>query len=439
MYNKNKTVIVYLAMNTNRDNVYRRNSVDLLKKSLDNLYIYYNNKFKHDIIIFYDYKFPFSDEEKKEIINNRKEIKFILLDETLWCPPDSEELKINPNISNWEDPKFPIGYRNMMRWYGILIYDYLSNLGYEMYMRMDDDSFILSEIDYDLFEFLYKNDIDYAFRAYCNDYHAGCKGLIEYIYQYIIDNNIKDYWIDRFIKGSSWTTSNYNRLGYYNNFMITKLAFWQKPEVKKFLQYIDKSGYMYTKKWGDLMVQSIAIQIFMDRNKIYQFNDWTYEHSTFHNFDTKSRLTWGGIYPKINNNNSYELNDEYTTKWYKKHRRYHINTFQTLDITKCITVNNNLSIDTNILNISNCLGIYNNISDIYFAINDYCLNCSNERHIIKQFYYRNPFGFFWSNDNNKLYVIDRDEFRKHNKNNNGISFLLNKLPNLSPSKQQIYN
>ena len=126
-YDKSKTVIVYLAMNTQRDESYGRDSRSMLEKSLDTLYENYNNQFKHDIIIFFDKKFPFEEKDREEIKKGRNEIQFRLLHDFLWSPPHCQEIHNNPNPSKWVAPHFSLGYRNMMRWYGILIYDYLNH------------------------------------------------------------------------------------------------------------------------------------------------------------------------------------------------------------------------------------------------------------------------------------------------------------------------
>jgi alpha 1,2-mannosyltransferase len=161
-YNKQKTVIVYLAMNTKKDATYGRDSRSMLEKSLDTLYKCYNDQFKHDIIIFYDNKAPFLDKDQMEIKKWRKEISFRLLSGNLWSPPICDEIKRRPDPKSWIAPHFSVGYRNMRRWYGILIYKYLTDLGYEWYMRMDDDSLLHSVINYDLFKFMYDNNYEYV-------------------------------------------------------------------------------------------------------------------------------------------------------------------------------------------------------------------------------------------------------------------------------------
>ena len=459
-YNKQKTVIVYLAMNTKKDATYGRDSRSMLEKSLDTLYKCYNDQFKHDIIIFYDNKAPFLDKDQMEIKKGRKEISFRLLSGNLWSPPICDEIKRRPDPKSWIAPHFSVGYRNMMRWYGILIYKYLTDLGYEWYMRMDDDSLLHSVINYDLFKFMYDNNYEYGFRSYCNDGLGVSDGLIEFCDEHIKRNNITPTFLDRFIKNkTSWKSSDYNILGYYNNFLISKISFWMRNDVQKFLIEFDSSGYMYTRRWNDLISQAVTIQIFMNREKVYHFNDWSYEHCTFSgNYDSKVELDWGGLYPKIEN--GLICNDKYTNDWYNKYNNYHINTFDTLHIKDCVKViNQNILNDVDILtnvnqnilkntsiknkllmkakfekkymskiispqndinNDTYYLGLFDTIDKVYNAMNDHWINCPTPIQRLTQFQYETPVAFIWYNNQsygdlyNKLYVINNNSIINYN-------------------------
>ena len=436
-YNKNKTVIVYLAMNTKKDILYNRDSRSMLEKSIDSLYKNYNNTFRHDIIIFYDSKFPFLEKDQQDIIKNRSEISFKLLSGDLWSLPNF----ITLNSKDWIEPHVPVGYRHMIRWYGILIYKYLIDLGYEWYVRLDDDSLIHSEINYDMFKFMYDNNYEYGFRAYSNDHIMVSNNLIELCDTYIKKNNITPTFLNRFTR--EWKTKEYNILGYYNNFLVSKLSFWINDDVQKFLKEIDNSGYIYTKRWGDLIIQAVTIQIFMNRNKLYHFNDWCYEHVTLN----KNHIICGGLYPKIENSNIVET--DYSKKWKEKYNTYHDNSFHTLNIKDCITITNQDIINKDLLN--NCeqtyvkkliktptgimpiktnkinanviyLGLYDNIEDVYNRIHDHWLNCSTTVKRSLQFEYDKPYAFLWYN--NKLYVINNKDLLTIS--DNSICFVVNK-------------
>jgi alpha 1,2-mannosyltransferase len=65
--------------------------------------------------------------------------------------------------------------------------------------------------------------------------------------------------------------------------------------VQRFLTAIDRSGCIYTHRWNDLVIQAAAVQIFMPREKVYKFIDWTYEHSSC-DYRHPNRLGWGGLF-----------------------------------------------------------------------------------------------------------------------------------------------
>lgn len=450
MYNKDKTVIVYLAMNTAKDESYGRDSRSMLEKSLDSLYMNYNNEFKHDIIVFYDSKYPFTQSDVADISKNRKEIRFQLIPDDLWCPPECEELKNNPNPKKWTDPKFSVGYRNMMRWYGILIYEYLAKLGYEWYMRMDDDSLLHSRIEYDLFKFMYDHNYEYGFRSYCNDHIGVSMGLIEFCKDYCINNNISPTFLNRYgLYNEISTTNKHNILGYYNNFLIAKLSFWLRDDVQKFLRHYDTSGYQYTRRWNDLISQAVTVQMFMDRNKVYHFNDWCYEHTTFGgNYDNKNSIAWGGLYPQIKD--SKILSTNYVKKWQTKYKIYHKNTFDTLHVENCLEKAN---IDLAYQKIppvdrfkpltnDDCyfLGKYEKLEDVYFAINDHWINCTTNTPRFVQFRHKAPIAFVWfhSETNNwyhkRLYAINNKRLINPYPNDNVTSFTVSKDLFVTPAQ-----
>ena len=74
----------------------------------------------------------------------------------------------------------------------------------------------------------------------------------------------------------------------YNNFFITKVAFWQRRDVQQFLQHVDASHTIYYNRWGDALWHSIALQLFLDPGRVHVFQDWSYEHIS------RKRLTYRG-------------------------------------------------------------------------------------------------------------------------------------------------
>ena len=56
-------------------------------------------------------------------------------------------------------------------------------------------------------------------------------------------------------------------LMYYNNFFITKTAFWKSENIKKVVDKIDKTGNVYYYRWGDAPLHTL-IATLEDKDKV---------------------------------------------------------------------------------------------------------------------------------------------------------------------------
>jgi hypothetical protein len=319
--------IVYLAQNTRKDAQYGRDSRSLLMHSLDLLFANYNNRFKQTVLIFHEG--DFSPEDQKAVARGRTEIQF---KEIHFETPSFLRKEEIPEI--WGG-KFGMGHRHMIRFYAVQVFDILEALGIDWFFRMDDDSFIHSKIDYDLFGFMESNNYEYGYRVDVREPEFCTHGFSETVEAYLVAERIKPTffydnvncdWVGqispmnlakiavkkilmrvnpnkKYVLNSPAHATygylpkrgsffQYNLWGYYNNFFITKVGFWKRPDVQAFLHYLDRIGGGYKYRWNDLITQTAAVQIFMPKEKVHKFTDWTYEHATVIN----GKLCWGGIY-----------------------------------------------------------------------------------------------------------------------------------------------
>jgi alpha 1,2-mannosyltransferase len=307
-----KPAIVYLAQNSTRDTQYGRDSRTLLEQSLDLLYKNYNNRFKHDILIFHEGDFKPKDQE--EVAKGRKEIQFQLIH---FAIPDFLPKGEVPEIWGEEHgARYGMGHRHMIRFYAVSLFHILNELGYDWFFRMDDDSFIHSPIEYNLFEFMVKNGYEYGYRVDVRDAETSAHGFGEAVLAYVkaaklsptflqerlhpaplkvhLKNLIKAYLmkVSPNKRYKLIPSFEYDLWGYYNNFFITPISFWMRKDVQEFINHFDRLGGWYKYRWNDLIFQSAAVQIFLPREKLYKFTDWTYEHATI----KQGKLFWGGIY-----------------------------------------------------------------------------------------------------------------------------------------------
>jgi alpha 1,2-mannosyltransferase len=307
-----KPAIVYLAQNTPRDPQYSRDSRSLLERGLNLLFQNYNSKFQHDVLIFHEG--DFTEVDQRQIAKGRSAIKF-------------HEVHFEPAtfLSAEEVPEvlggfFRLGYRHMIRLFAVQLFDILQDLGYDWFMRLDDDSFIHSAISYDLFAFMEERGYEYGYRVDVRE-RDWAVGFGDAVLAYLAaENKIIPTFLGEHLRYASPKTHvknliklllmsrgsprqyrilpavEYDLWGYYNNFFITKIAFWRRPDVQAFIRHFDRIGGWYKYRWGDAIFQSAAVQIFLEKNKVYKFTDWTYEHGTIVN----GQLIWGGIYQGAN-------------------------------------------------------------------------------------------------------------------------------------------
>ncbi|KAL3918245.1 MAG: hypothetical protein SGILL_004329, partial [Bacillariaceae sp.] len=292
-----RNAIVYLAQK--RHSSYGRDSFGILMESLKLMNLNYLSRNDHinntDVMIFHTADFTKDDMDLMESslgTDFRAALRFVDLSNTTYWQRPPWHRKDNP-LSWYVFPLFSEGYRRMMHWFAIDIWhyfrDYAAETGceYEYIMRFDEDSFLHSPVDYDIFDFMKQNDYNYGFR------------LCSYEMKYT--QRIWKLWQNS-KPSPPIREHNLGMCGVYNNFFVAKLSFFQSLPVQRFLKFVDRQGLIYRRRLGDLMIHSLAIYSFSPTEKIHRFLDFTYEHSTVDK-DTGC-VSWGGIQAGYNDPNS---------------------------------------------------------------------------------------------------------------------------------------
>jgi alpha 1,2-mannosyltransferase len=272
--------IVYMVQK-GKHSSYERNSTALFLKSLDLLYRNYLSMDRHydnvDVFLFHTGDYT---QEDLDWLQNRyhHHVFFRLMnlqDTDYWSLP---EVVQHDNISEWQDyPVYSIGYRHMIRWYALKLYDFMRDwnaahgCSYRYVMRMDEESFIHSPIAYDLFQFMERHQYSYAFRM-CS-YELNLAAWYDYQeYLQRCRTNHHNATVFRVLEPGL--------CGFYNNFFILDLHFVWQPHVQHFLSWMDDSGMIYRQRYNDLQIQTIAVYAFCPPTRIHRFLDWSYEHMT---------------------------------------------------------------------------------------------------------------------------------------------------------------
>ncbi len=281
-----RNAIVYLAQK--KHSSYGRDSFALLLKSMklvnDNYLSLNNHKENADVIIFHTADFTKDDMdiiEKSVGASIRDSLYFIDLENTpYWRRP---KWHINDDPKSWYAyPKFSEGYRKMIHFFAIDIWSFFQEYGkesgceYEYIMRFDEDSYLHSPIQYDIFDFMKRNDFNYGFRLCA--YELGSTQRMVKVWQ-------------KSKQPAPLRAINFDMCGIYNNFFVAKLSFFQSAPVESFLKLVNRQGLIYRRRLGDLQIHSLTVYGFSPQEKIHRFLDFTYEHGTYED----GCVVWGGI------------------------------------------------------------------------------------------------------------------------------------------------
>ena len=210
-----------------------------------------------------------------------------------WGPPNNTRpLKA---VDNWVG-SFSAGYKYMIRFYAVTIWPLLDSLGYKWVMRFDDDSLLLSSVNYNMFDSLKQRGKQYGFRTYSAE--CGFKDT----FAKFLDSFLTKRGIELAHIGGM--TTNYcesaGEMGFYNNFFVANISWWlTNPNVTSFMSEFDNSNLIFTHRVSDLIFQSAAVRLFMSPMKRMRFIDFTYQHHTVLN----GKVLWGGIEAGLSDEN----------------------------------------------------------------------------------------------------------------------------------------
>ena len=280
-------MVVYLVQV--RHSSYGRDSLGLLRTSVQSLVTNYLAEHCDDLMFMHHGEVNETVQKQVLLLSGNVSARFLLLPEEYRTVPSG-----TPDESKWVQPKrFTAGYRHMIRLYTIGLWQVVASEGYEYVMRMDEDSVLLSPITYNVFAFMRASELDYTYRlaswesgAHPGQFHAFLK-------RYLLKHNIRPKWLLEPCVSKAledFSVENCGDLyGIYNNWFATRVSFWMRRDVQAFLQYVDSSHTIYTKRWNDILWHSSALQVFGDRSRVQMLTSFGYEHASYEKVVSKTR------------------------------------------------------------------------------------------------------------------------------------------------------
>lgn len=212
-----------------------------------------------------------------DALSKRTNVRWCKLDlSSGWgAPPSQESLSLVRSAGQWSP-----GYLYMIRWYAVTCWKVLRGMGYEWAMRFDDDSFLLSHVPYNIFDRMRSVGADYGFRSIAREcdkqFGAFVDDFLKNNERFIVEQ-LKDdgtIFCERYPKHCDRTgrrtthpkarlrpkryCDGPGRLGFYNNWFVTRIDFWLSDAVSAFRTAFDDSGLIFTHRNNDLIFQSVS-------------------------------------------------------------------------------------------------------------------------------------------------------------------------------------
>ena len=260
-------VIIYLS---------RERDVGLLYHSLVLLYKNFNSKYKYPVVVFHDDIQRTTLAQLFGALNQSlgfvPNIKFEILKFEL--PP---HISADPSLYNPPLTQFGMGYRHMCRLHSGELYKHSALLQYDWYWRLDSDSFLLSEIKYDVFDHMAEKGYEYAYLAeYEKEASFVAEGLWDTTKKFMADNSIIPASLNDKLKDGEWNWDMFS-----TNFEIAKFSFFRDKEYMSYYDCLDQTGKIYYGRWGDAPIHWFGVHMFLPDSKIWCIKDITYQHGTW--------------------------------------------------------------------------------------------------------------------------------------------------------------
>jgi len=224
---------------------------------------------KYPVIIFYD---PhgvdmrnFNQDHIKSCVKLKLIFQSIVLFNLIQNPSETIN-KINAEPKSYNQRT--IGYRLMcLFWSHTVFHHEIIYKTYDYIMRLDDDSYLLETITDDLFEYIDRNHLDYVYRAMSWDIPLSGPEFLLPRYLEIYQNTCRTLCLPF-----------HSHMSIYNNFFLTRVAFWHKKSIETFLGELLSNDTILIYSLGDGNIHAVALTIASDTEHTAPL-DFAYAHN----------------------------------------------------------------------------------------------------------------------------------------------------------------
>lgn len=255
--------------------------VEVIRKLEDR----FNKNYHYDWVFLNDAEY--SDDFKAQVTKFVSgKARFGVIPKEHWSYPSFiDQTKAKEERQRMEDDGVIYGgsesYRHMCRFNSGFFYRHPIMEEYKYYWRVEPHVDFTCDINYDPFKYMVDNNKTYGFTITIHEFVRTIETLwdttkefINSHKEYLHPNNLVDFVSND--KGES-----YNLCHFWSNFEIADMDFWRSKEYDEYFEFLDKSGGFFYERWGDAPVHSIAVSLFLNKEKIHFFRNIGYQHGVY--------------------------------------------------------------------------------------------------------------------------------------------------------------
>jgi hypothetical protein len=202
------------------------------------------------------------------------------------------------NVTELEDHKNPlsdIAYKEMCSFFfsGFLTVPLL--MEYKYLLRLDDDTCVQDNINFDMFQHAEKKDIAYAYTQTWFDGGFVTRGMYPYVENYLLEANNRNWTnsvLYKTVRNHPYFTKrndNEKEQGggvpaFNTNFEMINTVQYTQPEVLAFLQDVDRKKLIFHRRWGDAPLRFVIALLFWCPDQLWRLGSFDLQHSTWESF-----------------------------------------------------------------------------------------------------------------------------------------------------------
>lgn len=259
-----------------------------LKRSLSQFEERFNKKYQYPYVFLNEVEF--TDEFKNGVrkLISGDNVEFGLIPEEHWSYPswidvekaDRERIKMkNAGVVYGG----LISYRHMCRFNSGFFFQHALLKQYDYYWRVEPGVDFTCDVDYDPFVFMEENGKDYGFNIMFTEHESTIPTLWDTTKKFMKENPQLIHPRNVMKKLFEGEDGGYNLCHFWSNFEIASLKFLRSDEYMKYFDYLDQAGGFFYERWGDAPVHSLAVGMFLPKERIHFFENIGYYHAPFGN------------------------------------------------------------------------------------------------------------------------------------------------------------